>query len=176
MERKLADFPKVVSLTVTNRCNLRCRMCAQWSEEGYMRKRKPSDSYSGTIVPFDGLLKAVDEVHEYGAPLIIRGGEPLLYPRIMDLLAHIKSKGMSLSLETNGVLLKKHAESLVKLKIDHMIISVDGPEEIHDHVRGVKGTFAKLREGLQELEKHEDSYGYRIPRGITCTLSLYFAV
>ena len=173
MEQKLPDFPKVVSLTVTNRCNLRCRMCAQWSEEGYMQKRKPSDSYSGTVVPFDSLLKVVDEVYEYGAPLIIRGGEPLLYPHIMDLLAHIKSKGMSLSLETNGVLLKKYAESLVKLKIDQMIISVDGPEEIHDHVRGVKGTFAKLREGLQKLEKHEDSYGYKIPRGINCTLSGY---
>jgi MoaA/NifB/PqqE/SkfB family radical SAM enzyme len=96
MEQKPIDFPKVVSLTVTNRCNLRCRMCAQWSEEGYMQKRQPNDSYSGTLVPFDSLLKVVDEVHEYGVPLIIRGGEPLLYPRIPDLLAHIKSKGMSL--------------------------------------------------------------------------------
>jgi MoaA/NifB/PqqE/SkfB family radical SAM enzyme len=173
MDEKLTDFPKVVSLTVTNRCNLRCRMCAQWSEEGYMLKRKPNDSYSGTVVPFDSLLKVVDEAHEYGVPLIIRGGEPLLYPRIMDLLAYIKSKGMSLSLETNGVLLKKYAEALVKLKIDTMIISVDGPEEIHDHVRGVKGTFDKLRESLQELEIHENRYGYKIPRGITCTLSGY---
>jgi MoaA/NifB/PqqE/SkfB family radical SAM enzyme len=173
MERTLADFPKVVSLTVTNRCSLRCRMCAQWSEEGYMHKRKPSDSYSGTLVPFDCLLKVVDEVHEYGASLIIRGGEPLLYPPILDLLAHIKSKGTSLSLETNGVLLRRYAESLVKLKIDQIVLSVDGPEEIHDHVRGVKGTFAKLSEGLQELEKHEGSHGYRIPRGITCTLSRY---
>ena len=84
MERTLADFPGVVSLTVTNRCNLRCRMCAQWSEEGYMQKRRPSDSYSGTVVALDSLVKVVDEVHEYGAPLIIRGGEPLLYPHIMD--------------------------------------------------------------------------------------------
>jgi MoaA/NifB/PqqE/SkfB family radical SAM enzyme len=173
MDEKLTDFPKVVSLTVTNRCNLRCRMCAQWSEEGYMLNKKPIDSYSGTVVPFDNLLKVVDEVHEYGVPLIIRGGEPLLYPRIMDLLAYIKSKGMSLSLETNGVLLKKYAEALVKLKIDTMIISVDGPEEIHDHVRGVRGTFDKLRESLQELEIHENRYGYKIPRGITCTLSGY---
>jgi MoaA/NifB/PqqE/SkfB family radical SAM enzyme len=173
MEHKLIEFPKVVSLTVTNRCNLRCRMCAQWSQEGYMQKRKPNDSYSGRIVAFESILKVVDEVQEYGAPLIIRGGEPLLYPRIMDLLAYIKSKGMSLSLETNGVLLNKYAESLVKLKIDYMIISVDGPEEIHDYVRGVNGTFAKLREGLQELEKHENKYGYKIPRGITCTISRY---
>ncbi len=30
------EFPQIVTLTVTNQCNLRCRMCAQWSEEGYM--------------------------------------------------------------------------------------------------------------------------------------------
>ena len=173
MEQTLADFPKVVSLTVTNRCNLRCRMCAQWSEEGYMRERKPNDSYSGIMVSFDNLLKVVDEVHEYGVPLIIRGGEPLLYPHILDLLAYIKSKGMSLSLETNAVLLEKYAESLVKLQIDQMIISVDGPEEIHDHVRGVKGTFARVREGLRELEKHQKRYGHKISCGVTCTVSRY---
>lgn len=173
MERELADFPKVVSLTVTNRCNLRCRMCAQWSEEGYMRERQPNDSYSGTVVPFGSLLKVVDEVHERGAFLIIRGGEPLLYPRVMDLLAYIKARGMSLSLETNGVLIRKYAEALVKLKVDQLVISLDGPEEVHDHVRGVKGTFARLRESLQELEQHEDRYGHRIQRGATCTLSRY---
>lgn len=31
------DFPSRVSLTITNYCNLRCRMCGQWSEEGYVR-------------------------------------------------------------------------------------------------------------------------------------------
>jgi radical SAM protein with 4Fe4S-binding SPASM domain len=90
----------------------------------------------------------------------------------MELLAYIKTKEVPIvTLETNAVLLKKYAESLVKLKLDLLIISVDGPEEIHDHVRGVKGTFARLRQGLQELEKHEQSYGYKIPRSITCTLS-----
>jgi radical SAM protein with 4Fe4S-binding SPASM domain len=148
-------------------------MCAQWSKEGYMQKRKPTDSYSGNVVPFDSLLKVVDEVNKYGSYLIIRGGEPLLYPHIIELLNYIKSKEMALSLETNGVLLKKYAEPLVKLKIDYINISVDGPEDIHDYVRGVKGTFAGLRESLQELEKYENENKYKIPRGITCTISRY---
>ncbi|MDD5067910.1 MAG: radical SAM protein [bacterium] len=173
MEQKLADFPKLVSLTITNQCNLRCKMCGQWSEEGYMLKKKPADSYSGNVVPFDRLLKVVDEAHEHRASLIIRGGEPLLFLRLMDLLAYIKSKRIPVSVETNGVLLNKYAESIVKLRIDHLTISVDGPEEIHDHVRGVRGTFAGLRESLRELEKYENVYGYKINRGITCTLSKY---
>lgn len=171
MEQKLRDFPNIVSLTITNKCNLRCRMCAQWSEEGYMREKKSDASYSGDVVPFESILKVVDEIHEHGAYLLIRGGEPLMYPHIIDLLTYIKSKNQPLSFETNGVLLKKYAETFVKLKIDHLSISLDGPEEIHDHVRGVKGTFAKLRESLEELEKYENQYGYKINRGITCTLS-----
>jgi MoaA/NifB/PqqE/SkfB family radical SAM enzyme len=34
------DFPSVVSLTVSIACNLRCRMCGQWSEEGYIRGKR----------------------------------------------------------------------------------------------------------------------------------------
>jgi sulfatase maturation enzyme AslB (radical SAM superfamily) len=33
------------------------------------------------------------------------------------------------------VLLKEYAETFVKLKVDHLTISVDGPEEFHDYVR-----------------------------------------
>ncbi|MBN1410386.1 MAG: radical SAM protein [Spirochaetales bacterium] len=169
--QELKDFPNIVSLTVTNRCNLRCRMCAQWSEEGYIRGNKSMDSYSGEVVSFENLLKVVDEIHEHKAFLLIRGGEPLLYPRIVDLLAHIKSKDMPLSFETNGVLLKNFAESFVELKVDHLTISLDGPEEVHDLVRGVKGTFARLRESLKEIEKYENKYGFKIDKSITCTVS-----
>jgi len=31
------DFPGYISFTLTNACNLRCQMCGQWSEEGYVR-------------------------------------------------------------------------------------------------------------------------------------------
>lgn len=35
------DFPGYVSFTVTNACDLRCRMCGQWSEHGYREIRRP---------------------------------------------------------------------------------------------------------------------------------------
>jgi hypothetical protein len=31
------EFPEYISFTVTNSFNLRCGMCGQWSEEGYIR-------------------------------------------------------------------------------------------------------------------------------------------
>ncbi len=69
MEQKLKDFPGIVSLTVTNRCNLRCRMCAQWSEEGYMRNRNSNDSYSGNVLSYDNWCKIVNEVHDHDYPI-----------------------------------------------------------------------------------------------------------
>ena len=138
-----------------------------------MHNTKTHGSYGGTPVSYLKLQNVVDEAHKYGASVTIRGGEPFLYSHIIDLLAYIKSKGMYASVETNGTLLKKHAESLVKLRLDSLLISVDGPEEIHDYVRGVKGAFAQIREGLEEIAKYETEYSFKIHRSITCTLSGY---
>jgi hypothetical protein len=33
----IPTFPQSISLTITNHCNLRCQMCGQWSQEGYVR-------------------------------------------------------------------------------------------------------------------------------------------
>jgi MoaA/NifB/PqqE/SkfB family radical SAM enzyme len=148
-------------------------MCAQWSEEGYMINTVTNDSYSGSVVPFDVLLKVVDEVYKYGASLIIRGGELFLYPRIIELLAYIKSKSMPLSIETNGVLLKKYAEALVKLKVDNLLISLDGPEDIHDYVRGVKGHSPESERVSRKSKSTKTANDYKMHRGITCTLSGY---
>ncbi len=40
------SFPQTVSFTLTNACNLRCRMCGQWSDEEYIRAR-PADLRNG---------------------------------------------------------------------------------------------------------------------------------
>ena len=79
------DFPGFVSFTVTNACNLRCQMCAQWSPEGYMHgdRRKP-------IMTVASWKQLVDEVADRGIKMIlIRGGEPFLMPGIIELLEHI---------------------------------------------------------------------------------------
>jgi len=171
MQSDIKDFPKAVYLTITNTCNLRCGMCGQWSPEGYMRGRKSTASYSGKEASFTDLKKIIDETAAHRAQIGIRGGEPLMYPRIIDLVTYIKSKGINLSVETNGVLLGKHAEAFVGLRVDHLTISVDGPEEIHDRVRGVKGTYKRLKENLRELEAREKKKGYRISRSFTFTIN-----
>ena len=137
-------FPQTVSFTITNSCNLRCKMCGQWSEEGYIKKKR------GVLQQTLGLTdwkRLVDEVAAHHIPsVIIRGGEPFMYPGIIELLEYINFKGLIASIDTNGTLLTTYASDLLRIGKIHITISVDGPEQIHNGVRGIPGCFKKIEE------------------------------
>jgi MoaA/NifB/PqqE/SkfB family radical SAM enzyme len=167
----IMDFPKCVSFTITNACNLRCKMCGQWSEEGYMHNRK---ARLREEMALEDWKRLVDELaaHKVGW-VLLRGGEPFLYPGIIDLLEYIHGQGIFISIDTNGTMLKSHAAELVRIGDMHLTISVDGPEEIHDYVRSVKGCFQRLREGIESLHALEKGAEKKISKSICLTISPY---
>jgi MoaA/NifB/PqqE/SkfB family radical SAM enzyme len=167
----MIDFPATVSFTITNACNLKCRMCGQWSEEGYIRSAKENLQHSLKLADWK---KLTDELaaHQISS-VILRGGEPFLFPDIIELLEYINSKGIFISLDTNGTLLKKYAADIVRIGNIHITISVDGPEEIHDKVRGIKGCFRRIKEGVNRLIEVEKNSGRNISRAICFTISPY---
>ena len=122
------DYPRFISLTITNRCNLRCRMCGQWSIEGYMNNNKTALKDELTLEDWKRIVDELAENHIES--LLIRGGEPFSFPGIMELLKYINSKGIFVSIDTNGTLLKNYDEDIIRLGKVHITISVDGPEEI----------------------------------------------
>lgn len=159
-------FPKSVSFTITNACNLRCSMCGQWSEEGYMHDRKGRLKQEMELADWERL---VDELAVHNVPsVLLRGGEPLLFPGIMGLLEYMGSKGIFTSIDTNGTMLKEYAADIVRIGNIHLTISVDGPEEVHDAVRGVKGCFNRIGGGVALLNALEESGGHRISKSIFC--------
>ena len=143
-------FPHVLSLTITNACNLRCRMCGQWGQTGYM---KSGDAHAEHL-PLSVWRKVIDEWADHGRTFVgLRGGEPFLYPEIIPLLAHIKDRGLDVSIDSNGTLLGRFAEDVARLQIDNINVSVDGPEDVHDRVRGVPGAYSKIREGVRAVRE-----------------------
>ena len=163
------DFPGSVSFTITNACNLRCRMCGQWSERGYMRERPAAARPPMALADWKRL---VDELAEHGVTgVLLRGGEPFLFPGIVELIDHIASQGLFTSIDTNGTMLGQCAEDLVRIGRVHVTVSVDGPEAIHDEVRGVPGTFEKVRENVARLREVEKTRGQAISKSITFTIS-----
>lgn len=165
------SFPQFISFTVTNSCNLRCRMCGQWSEEGYITNRVKDP---GAHMKLADWKRLVDEVSSYDvAFILVRGGEPFLFPGIIELLEYIRSKGISLSIDTNGTILEKYAADLVRIGNMHITFSVDGPEEIHDGVRGVEGSFKKTKENIALLNELEKDRQHKISKSVCFTISPY---
>lgn len=165
------NFPSFISFTITNACNLRCQMCGQWSDSGYIKNRIKKTNSPLKLADWKRL---VDEVAEYDIRFIlIRGGEPFLFPGIIELLEYIRSKGIFISIDTNGTLLEKYAADLVRIGHMHITFSVDGPEEIHDRVRGVKGSYQKTKENILLLHELEKNSEQKISKSICFTISQY---
>lgn len=167
MDRNLT-FPESYSFTVTNRCNLRCKMCGQWSEEGYVRGKQRDLSQEMSLTDW---MRLTDEIAEHGAKsVLLRGGETFMFPSIRELIEYIHGKGMFVSIDSNGTLLKDFAADLSRLGRIHVTVSVDGPEAVHDQVRGVPGTFQRLKEGLALLNELQAKGGQPVSRSICFTI------
>jgi MoaA/NifB/PqqE/SkfB family radical SAM enzyme len=165
------DFPQSVSFTLTNTCNLRCKMCGQWSAEGYMRGGNGAPKQAMKLADWKRLADELAD-HKVGS-VLLRGGEPFLFPHIVELLEHITRRGLFVPMDTNGTQLEKFAADIVRIGKIHLTISVDGPEEIHDEVRGVKGCFRKLRDGVAKLNELERQSGTEISKAICFVISPY---
>lgn len=168
---QVVRFPSFISFTVTNTCNLRCQMCGQWSEEGYMHERR---DLLRNRMSIEHWRRVIDEIADHGVDsVLVRGGEPFLYPQIMQLLEHLERRSFTISIDTNGTMLSRYAADLVRFSRLHLTISVDGPETVHDEVRAVPGTYQKIKEGVARLAEAERDGPHTVSRSLNFTISPY---
>ncbi|MBI4376958.1 MAG: GTP 3',8-cyclase MoaA [Elusimicrobia bacterium] len=107
-------------LSVTDRCNLRCVYCLPVSFSGFLPVSE--------LLSADDLVELVSCFAEQGISKIrVTGGEPLVRPGIVDLIARLSRVwGLrELSLSTNGVLLREQARDLAKAGLSRVNISLD---------------------------------------------------
>ena len=107
-------------ISVTDRCNLRCRYCMP--EEGI--PLIPHDE----ILRYEEILRIVRAFSEEGISKVrLTGGEPLIRKGLVDFVAKLSQiEGIEdLSLTTNGILLKDFAEDLKKAGLKRINISLD---------------------------------------------------
>ena len=106
-----------------------------------------------------------DVIHVY-----LTGGEPFLNSKVVDICRILKGKlDATISLNTNGLLpdnVEKYSRQIKDLGLDLLSfdLSINGPEEIHDYTRGVKGGYKRLLQSHDNLEKLDipHSWNYTI--------------
>jgi MoaA/NifB/PqqE/SkfB family radical SAM enzyme len=93
--------------------------------------------------------------------VVLTGGEPLMHNDLSALCNFFSERHIHLTLLTTGLLLQRRAEEVATLFND-IIVSLDGPQEIHDAIRRVSGAYNLIHKGVAAVRQHNPS----IP--ITC--------
>jgi len=128
--------PLIAGLTVTNKCNLRCRHCR-------VTYREAEDlNFEEAITILDSFYK------EGGRAVYLQGGEPFIWHdgqrNLEDIVEYAHKRGfLTAIIFTNGTM-------PIKTLADTVFISVDGLQKTHDYVRGE--TFDKIMENIYESQ------------------------
>lgn len=146
---RLTNLP-ILILNVHSRCNCRCVMCDIWKRENNDQLRTQDLERHRISLENLGVRQVV-----------LTGGEPLLHNDLETLCKFFREQNIRLTLLTTGLLLHKRAKEIANL-FDDIIVSLDGPEDIHDAIRRVNGAFSLIQKGVVAVRHHSPS----IP--ITC--------
>lgn len=141
---------RALRLSVTDRCNLRCRYCMPAEGLDWI----PGDD----VLTDDEYVRLVAIFARAGVTEIrITGGEPLIRPGLAELVARLREipEVGEISLTTNGVLLADQIDDLVAAGLDRVNVSIDSldPERYAAITR--RRDLRRALDGLAACERHQ---------------------
>lgn len=145
--------PEWIVLGVNNVCNLHCKMCDVGTNNKETNFAQNLIGTSPMNMPLELITKIIDEIsiHYPNTKLGYAFTEPLVYPHLEASLKYAKSKNIKTSVTTNALTLKQKAKTLAESSLTELYISLDGPQNIHNEIRGHEKSFQKAIEGIEEL-------------------------
>jgi len=152
---KKTGFPKalpmVLTLSVNDWCNSRCKTCNIWKNKPKMKiaEQLKLEEYEKIFKNFSSVFWVT-----------ITGGEPFLRDDIVEIIRIVyeKTKPRFITIATNAILTKKIVDNTKKIleicpKIKLFInISIDGIGNQHDEIRGHKGNYELAMKTFQSLK------------------------
>ncbi len=137
----------VLYFYLTEGCNLQCRHC--WLAPRFQTARTQHPALEPDL-----FRHIVRQAKPLGLSSVkLTGGEPLMHPRITEILGVLRNEGIRFNVETNGVLCTPAlARDLVGSGMYHVSVSLDGADaQTHEWVRGVEGCFDAAVDGIRNL-------------------------
>ena len=144
----------------TSACNLRCVMCGQYGDKGNM-KNCAAEEIKKTL-PLETWKKFIDEIAPQRPVTYIWGGEPFLYPDLFPLARYMVEKGLYVSVNTNGTLMERHAEEIVRDRWSTIFVSLDAFRDVNDSLRG-KGAYDKVIAGFKAINREKQKQKSNYP-------------
>ena len=138
-------------IEVTTACNLNCQTCIRhsWVDPSAHMKRETFERILADLPAFP----ALDQV------VLTSFGEPLVHPRILEIIEKLRERGLMVTLGTNGLLLDDRiARELVRLGVSQVVVSIDGIQpDTYADVRGAQ--LAEVLENIQRLNEAKRQAG-----------------
>ena len=159
------SFVRIAQISLTERCTLKCKKCAHGC---FAVTRDSKDmEFEKAVHSIDSFFNVVDYINE----LMLIGGEPFLYERLVDVIEFISSKYRNrinrLSIITNGTVLPKDyvLESLKKNKVFIHISNYTGTlprleKQYNNLTDALKEREIAYTLGPKQLEWMDYGFGY----------------
>ncbi len=148
---------KSMRISITDKCNFRCTYCMPAEGLPWLKKAE--------ILSYEEIERIARIAVQIGIEQIrLTGGEPLVRRDMPDLVRQLhKIEGLrSLSMTTNGILLKQMAGALAEAGLTRINVSLDSliREKFAKLTR--RDQLARVLEGLEELEKYPSIHPIKV--------------
>jgi cyclic pyranopterin phosphate synthase len=159
--REATNFPRRIGLFLTNGCDFACSICT------VQDARNEGIAHGGDL-SFEFVERVLAECSPHQPAVDLIGGEPLLYPNLMDALKLSSRRKVLAAVTTNGLKLAQHAEALVRAGLPLLQVSLDGWDEESQKARGqVKESLDRLGEGIRAVREAKGSRPFPMIRILT---------
>lgn len=144
-----------LQIEATSECFLDCVMCPRTA---FIKQWRSKAMSFATYERISRYFSLAEHVHLQG------WGEPLLHPRIYEMIGIAKNAGCRVGFTTNGMLLGEAAEKIIRLEVDIIGISIAGAtREVHESIR-VNSPLDKLTMNIRTLSRVKRETGSKKPR------------
>lgn len=161
-------YPEDVEIQITNLCNLKCQMCSGSESSrlliennalGYEKLNQKDFNLS------DKNYEKIKELTKHDLTLLnLRGGEPLMNKRVINLLSDLvsanKAKQTSLHITTNGTMCDSNILSILKnFKRVRLVFSIEGTERHNEYIR-YPSSWGEIKKNINEFKILNNTYIY----------------
>jgi pyruvate-formate lyase-activating enzyme len=159
---------RTVVVRPTDLCNLRCRVCGQWGDQGYQFSRNIK-SFKENELPVSRYVFLLEDLRRRGHRplLVLLGGEPMLYDGVVDLIEAAADLSLPVMMTTNGTGVAAAAARLAQAPLFGLQLSIDGhTAELHNRLRpgaGPVNNFAQIEAALNAVREARDASGRGLP-------------
>lgn len=148
----LVDYPgRVASILFSKGCNLRCGYC--YNPDLVFSKTATLDQ--------EALLLELKRRRDWVDAVVVTGGEPTVWPDLLDFLEKLKHIGLSVKLDTNGSNPQVLEAALTENLVDYVAMDVKAPLAKYREIAGACTPLLSVRRSVESIKKSGADYEFR---------------